>query len=134
MGQAGGAQAGAGRPACAPQVRCLFASSLRLLLTPPFHAAALAEEPPAALTPAWCERGRAELLVRLLSLVQSRLPGRCARQALVAAIRGRAQQGSSFLDALAAKHGGAAGKRSSKRGEPTDEEFEAAQARVKRKN
>jgi hypothetical protein len=38
------------------------------------------------------------------------------------------------LDALAAKHGGAAGKRSSKRGEPTDEEFAAAQARVKRKN
>jgi len=57
-----------------------------------------------------------------------------AQQALVAAIRGRAQQGSSFLDALAAKHGGAAGKRSSKRGEPTDEEFAAVQARAKRKN
>ena len=56
-----------------------------------------------------------------------------AGQALVAAIRGRAQQGSSFLDALAAKHGGAAGKRSSKQGEPTEEEFAAAKARVKRK-
>lgn len=54
-----------------------------------------------------------------------------APQALVAAIRGRAQQGSSFLDALAAKHGGAAGKRSSKRGEPSDSDFTAAQARMK---
>ena len=52
-------------------------------------------------------------------------------QALVAAIRGRAQQGGSFLDALAAKHGGAAGKRSSKRDEPSEDEFAAAQARMK---
>ncbi len=54
-------------------------------------------------------------------------------QALVAAIRGRGQQASSFIDALEAKYGGAqakpAPKRGGKRSEPSDADFAATEAR-----
>lgn len=50
----------------------------------------------------------------------------------MAAIKGRGDGSSRFLDALEAKYGGgAAPKRGAKkRSEPTDEDFAAAQARV----
>ena len=56
---------------------------------------------------------------------------RVRSQALVAAIRGRGQQNSSFLDALAEKYCGAVPKRGGKREEPSADST-AAKARKRR--